>query len=69
MQDITNPLAPISLGGNLTIQMTFTDTGEPGSSDTLALSVWDGGTLLYSSRWTGTQTIEQTLGGGNVVAR
>jgi len=69
LQDITNPLAPISLGGNLTIQLTFTDMGEPGSSDTLALSVWDGGTLLFSSNWNGVATIEQLLGGGNTVSR
>jgi hypothetical protein len=69
LQDITNPLASISLRGNLTIQMTFTDNGEPGSGDTLAISVWDGGTLLYSSSWNGVNTIEQLLAGGNAVAR
>jgi hypothetical protein len=69
LQDITDPLAPISVAGNLTIQMTFTDNGEPGSADRLALTVWDGETVLFSSRWNGVATVEQLLGGGNVVAR
>jgi len=69
LQDITDPLAPISIAGNLTIQMTFTDNGEPGSADRLALTVWDGAALLISSRWSGVTTVEQLLGGGNVVAR
>ena len=30
LQDITNPLAPVSLGGNLPLQVTMTDSGEPG---------------------------------------
>jgi hypothetical protein len=49
--------------------MTFTDKGEPGAADTLGFSVWDGGTLLFSSRWDGVSTVEQLLAGGNVVAR
>jgi hypothetical protein len=65
--DVTDPLAPISLGGNLTMQVTMTDMGEPGSSDTIGVTVWDGSKLVFSSEWTGARTIEQLLGGGNVV--
>jgi hypothetical protein len=64
---VTNPLAPVSLGGNLTLQMTMTDTGEPGSSDTIGVTLWDGSTLVFSSEWTGAQTLEQPLDGGNLV--
>jgi hypothetical protein len=65
--DVTNPLAPITLGGNLTLQVTMTDTGEPGSSDTLGVTVWDGSKLVFSSEWNGAKTVEQFLGGGNLV--
>jgi hypothetical protein len=67
IQDITNPLAPISIDGNATLQVTMTDKGEPGSSDTIGITVWNkSGGLWFSSSWNGTTTIEQLLGGGNL---
>ena len=70
MTDITDPLNPVALGGNNTFQMELTDKGEPGSTDTLGITVWnDAGGLLFSSRWDGTRTIEQLLGGGNLAVR
>jgi len=67
LTDVTNPLAPVSLGGNLTLQVTMTDKGEPGSSDTIGVTLWDGNKLVFSSEWTGAKTLEQFLGGGNLV--
>lgn len=68
--DITDPLNPIALGGNNTLQMELTDRGEPGNTDTMGITVWnDAGGVLFSSRWDGTRTIEQLLGGGNLVVR
>lgn len=68
--DITDPLNPIALGGNNSFQMELTDNGEPGAADTIGITVWnDAGGLLFSSRWNGTRTVEQILGGGNVVVR
>lgn len=70
--DITNPLAPISLGGNKLMQITMTDNGEPGSRDTIGLTVYNAsvtGGVLFSSSWTGTNTIEQLLSGGNLQVR
>jgi hypothetical protein len=69
LTDITNPLAPVSLSGGLTLKIGLTDNGEPGSSDTIAFTLLDGGTLLFSSNWNGSKTIEQLLGGGNLQAR
>ena len=68
IKDITNPLAPLSLDGNYALQVTMKDNGEPGSADTIGITVWnkDGG-LWYTSNWDGVKTIEQTLGGGNLV--
>jgi hypothetical protein len=65
--DVTNPLAPIPLGGNLTLQMTLTDRGEPGASDSIGITVYNGNTLLFSSQWSGTKTQETVLSGGNLV--
>jgi hypothetical protein len=67
LTDVTDPLAPISLGGNLTLQMTMTDKGEPGSNDTIGITLWQGNTLLFSSEWNGAKTLEKLLSGGNLV--
>ena len=68
--DITDPLNPVALGGNNTFQMELTDNGEPGAADTIGITAWnDAGGVLFSSRWNGTRTIEQLLGGGNLVVR
>jgi hypothetical protein len=68
LTDITNETNPISLGGNLNMIVTMTDKGEPGSSDTFAITLYDGSNnLLFSSNWNGTATVEQLLGGGNTV--
>jgi hypothetical protein len=70
IQDVTDPLNPISIDGNATLQVTMTDRGEPGSTDTIGITLWnkDGG-LWFSSNWSGTRTLEQSLAGGNLVVR
>jgi len=67
MNDVSNPNSTVSLGGNLSLQMSLTDRGEPGASDTVGIALYNGSTLLFSSRWSG-KTIEQALAGGNLVA-
>jgi MBG domain/MBG domain (YGX type) len=68
IQDITDPLNVISIDGNATLQVTMTDKGDPGSSDKIGITVWDKkGGLWFSSNWDGTKTVEQALGGGNLV--
>jgi hypothetical protein len=67
LTDVTDPSAPVSLGGNLTLQITMTDKGEPGSSDTIAITLWNGSRLLFSSSWSGSKTVQEILGGGNLV--
>ena len=67
IQDITDPDNTISLGGNLTLQVTMTDRGEPGSNDDIGITVWNNnGGLLYSSNWNGITTVNQLLAGGNL---
>ncbi len=69
--DITNPLAPVSLGGGHSFQMKLTDNGEPGKTDTIGITLYanNSGALLFSSNWNGTDTIEQLLDGGNLQVR
>jgi hypothetical protein len=65
---VTNPTAPISLEGGASFQMTMHDNGEPGSSDQIGFTLYSSSNqLLFSSSWDGTKTLEQILGGGNVV--
>jgi hypothetical protein len=67
LTDVTNPNAPVSIGGGWTLQMTMTDKGEPGSADSISVTLWNGSTLIFSSNWNGAQTPEQVLAGGNLV--
>ena len=56
------------MDGNAALQVVMTDKGEPGRSDTIAITVWNkSGGLWFSSNWNGTKTLEQMLGGGNLV--
>lgn len=68
LTDVTNPLAPVSVsGGPFTLQMSLTDKGEPGKDDSIAVTLWSGSTLVFSSNWNGAKSVEQLLGGGNLV--
>jgi hypothetical protein len=74
IQDITSPSNPITLYTGATLQVTMTDNGDPGTSDTIGITIRtpDGG-LWFSSAWNGTATVEQGLGdghgGGNLQVR
>ena len=67
LTDVTDSAAPVSLGGNLTLEMSFIDKGEPGRNDTIGITLWRGNSLLLSSNWNGAKTVEQLVGGGNLV--
>jgi hypothetical protein len=70
IQDITDPLAPISIDGNATLRVTMTDWGEPGSKDAIGITVWNkAGGIWFASNWDGAKTVEQLLAGGNLVVR
>jgi hypothetical protein len=66
LTDVTDPLNPVGRASGLTFQITLSDQGEPGNTDSISLSLWDGGTLMYSSNWNGAKTNEQILNGGNL---
>jgi hypothetical protein len=68
IQDITDPQNVLPIDGNATLQVTLTDNGEPGKSDTIGLALYnkDGG-LWFSSNWNGLKTVEQIIANGNLV--
>jgi hypothetical protein len=70
LSDITNPLSPVSLGGNAIVNMEIIDNGEPGTNDAIAITVWNSSNALwFSSKWNGTTTVTQNLAGGNLSVR
>ncbi len=70
LTDITNPLAPIAIGGNLKLQVEMTDAALGGQTDKVGITLWNSaGGLFFSSNWTGTTSIQQLLGGGNISVR
>lgn len=65
--DVTDPLNPIMLTGNATLNIVMKDNGEPGNADLISVSLWSNdGDLLFSSNWNGVQTTQQLLDGGNL---
>lgn len=76
LKDVTDELNPIDIQGNLILKVTMTDKGEPGSNDGIGVTLWSAvkvddswvaDELLYSSNWTGMNTVEDILSGGNLV--
>ncbi|HOI48938.1 MAG TPA: HYR domain-containing protein, partial [Prolixibacteraceae bacterium] len=72
--DITNPLAPVSLGGNKYLYVKMTDNGEPGLNDLISFALVDGtadptvmSNLIFSSNWENSKTEKLPLAGGNLV--
>ncbi len=55
----------VVIGNNLALRITATDRGG-GKDDSIGITLWDGGTLVFSSDWTGTDTVERTIDGGDV---
>ena len=54
--------------GNATIQVNMTDNGEPGTNDTIGITIWNkSGGLDFSNNWNGAQTVQQKLNGGDLV--
>jgi hypothetical protein len=71
LKDVTDPLYPISLGGNLDLNVTMTDCGEPGTTDAIGVTLWgpanQGYPLWLSTSWVNYQTVEEVIDGGNLV--
>jgi hypothetical protein len=65
--DITN--GSVLVDGAATFEVTITDNGEPGSTDTSGITIRNGsGALWFSSNWdfVNLRSVEQLLGAGNI---
>jgi hypothetical protein len=66
LYDVSVPWRPVLVASNLSLQVTATDNRRRGTRDSIGLTLWNGSALLFSSRWDGTQTVEQTLSAGKI---
>ena len=66
--DITDPVNPVPVLSNLTIQISLIDKGTPGSNDLFGVTLTNGSTLVLSSDWNGAKTVPRPLTGGNLFA-
>jgi hypothetical protein len=66
LNKVTSGIADL-ITGNLSLQVTLTDNGEPGVTDMIGVTVYDGSILIYSSNWPVSSTEELTLVGGNIL--
>ena len=69
IEDVTDPNNPILLDTQSLLNFTMTDYEEASGQfrDLLGISLWaKNGQLLFSSNWTGAQTIEQAIEAGNL---
>ena len=67
--DAGKPNQPILLDTKALINLTMTDYEEASGQyrDLLGISIWaQNGKLLFSSNWTGTQTVEKVVEAGNL---
>jgi trimeric autotransporter adhesin len=65
--DASNRRKPITIATGLALQVTVTDQGDhPGTGDAIGITLWNGNTLVFSSAWTGAQTLEQALKTGKI---
>jgi hypothetical protein len=75
--DVTDPYNPVSVSGNLVLQMRMTDLSEDDGADLIGWSLWDvrrgrgnqpaTQLLLHSSNWTGNETQQQIIAAGNLM--
>ncbi|PWA07591.1 hypothetical protein DB891_14670 [Flavobacterium laiguense] len=69
MKDITDPLNPVTIGGNSDLYVNMYDGSTGGQLDEISILYQSGSTIIYSSHWNGTATVRRLLDGGNVQVR
>jgi hypothetical protein len=67
--DVTKWWKTSTVARHLSLRVTLTDRGSHGSKDSIGVTLWQGSKLLFSSKWNGTETVEQTLKSGKVYVR
>ena len=62
LADTSSGRRAVQVASGLTLQITAVD----GMRDSIAITVWNGNTLVFSSLWSGTETLVQQLDAGRV---
>jgi len=67
MTDITDPLAPLTMGGALDLSVQAFESTVTGSAHKIGITLRDAsGVLMFSNNWTGAKTDMQPLNGGKI---
>jgi hypothetical protein len=69
MKDITDPLNPVSIGGNSDLYVNMYDGSTGGQLDEISVLYQSGSNIIYSSHWNGSATVRRLLDGGNIQVR
>ena len=69
LTDITNPAAPVSLGGNMDLSVQAFESTDRTLRDQISVTLRNGGVLVFSSFWNGSASVMQNLNGGAVRVR
>ncbi len=67
--DVTKWWKTSTVASKLSLRVTLTDRGSHGTKDSIGVTLWNGSKLLFSSKWNGSETVEQTLKSGKVYVR
>ncbi len=67
--DVTKWWKTSTVASRLSLRVTLTDRGSHGTKDSIGVTLWNGSKLLFSSKWNGSETVEQTLKSGKVYVR
>jgi|GEM_PF-6171008 len=62
LTDITDPLLPVELANDLILKVVFSDRGYQGTGDDIAIKLWSGTNLSFSTD----QTADMSLAGGDL---
>jgi hypothetical protein len=66
LTEITDAESTHLVGSNLDLVVRLTDNGEYYGSDRIAISLWNQGTLMFSSNWNHILTMQTQLSDGNL---
>jgi hypothetical protein len=69
LSDITNPLAPLSLGGGLDLSVQAFESTVNGVKDQFSVTLRSGNELWFSSYWDGSKSLMRDVNGGAIKVR
>lgn len=67
VRDLSEDSQPIPNSGNISMYVTLTDRGNPGTNDQIGFTLWNGNELWFSNDWENNETLETYLSKGNLI--